>query len=212
MSKFAIIGISGLFPGSSTSEGFWDNLMEGKDLLGIANEEDFGANPDLFFHPDKGTVDKCYSTRGGYIRDFQFDPNGFQTPADKLKQLDKLYQWSLYVAKEALKESGYLKNEEALKKCGVILGNLSFPTGQSHKMMSEIYSQTTQEVLRDLLDDESLEIPAANHDFTNHNAIDVAPSKIVHEALGLGTTHYSCLLYTSPSPRDATLSRMPSSA
>ena len=27
-----------------------------------------------------------------------------------------------------------------------------------------------------------------------------------------GTTSYSCLLYTSPSPRDATLSRMPSSA
>ena len=26
------------------------------------------------------------------------------------------------------------------------------------------------------------------------------------------TRHYSCLLYTSPSPRDATLSRMPSSA
>ena len=25
-------------------------------------------------------------------------------------------------------------------------------------------------------------------------------------------SHYSCLLYTSPSPRDATLSRMPSSA
>ena len=29
---------------------------------------------------------------------------------------------------------------------------------------------------------------------------------------GLGTTILSCLLYTSPSPRDATLSRMPSSA
>ena len=27
-----------------------------------------------------------------------------------------------------------------------------------------------------------------------------------------GIWHYSCLLYTSPSPRDATLSRMPSSA
>ena len=26
------------------------------------------------------------------------------------------------------------------------------------------------------------------------------------------TRHYACLLYTSPSPRDATLSRMPSSA
>ena len=28
----------------------------------------------------------------------------------------------------------------------------------------------------------------------------------------LGTNLYNCLLYTSPSPRDATLSRMPSSA
>ena len=28
----------------------------------------------------------------------------------------------------------------------------------------------------------------------------------------LGFCHYICLLYTSPSPRDATLSRMPSSA
>ena len=27
-----------------------------------------------------------------------------------------------------------------------------------------------------------------------------------------GATHYSCLLYTSPSPRDGLLSRMPSSA
>ena len=27
-----------------------------------------------------------------------------------------------------------------------------------------------------------------------------------------GTVKYNCLLYTSPSPRDATLSRMPSSA
>ena len=28
----------------------------------------------------------------------------------------------------------------------------------------------------------------------------------------VGLFHQSCLLYTSPSPRDATLSRMPSSA
>ena len=43
----------------------------------------------------------------------------------------------------------------------------------------------------------------------------------IHDALadlftdlesGVGTLLYPCLLYTSPSPRDATLSRMPSSA
>ena len=37
--------------------------------------------------------------------------------------------------------------------------------------------------------------------------------KKIHELLiGQGDTSYTCLLYTSPSPRDATLSRMPSSA
>ena len=33
-----------------------------------------------------------------------------------------------------------------------------------------------------------------------------------HGQLGIGATSTICLLYTSPSPRDATLSRMPSSA
>ena len=41
----------------------------------------------------------------------------------------------------------------------------------------------------------------------------VAPAQDRSKAIGaLATTNQSCLLYTSPSPRDATLSRMPSSA
>ena len=46
----------------------------------------------------------------------------------------------------------------------------------------------------------------------------VADAKKVLDKHALGTAHnkvihlISCLLYTSPSPRDATLSRMPSSA
>ena len=36
--------------------------------------------------------------------------------------------------------------------------------------------------------------------------------KLLGEEQKLSSTWYTCLLYTSPSPRDATLSRMPSSA
>ena len=36
--------------------------------------------------------------------------------------------------------------------------------------------------------------------------------KLAEKLNCLGELDYSCLLYTSPSPRDATLSRMPSSA
>ena len=39
-----------------------------------------------------------------------------------------------------------------------------------------------------------------------------AIERIGTEGVRLGARYYNCLLYTSPSPRDATLSRMPSSA
>jgi acyl transferase domain-containing protein len=32
MEKIAIIGLSGLFPGSETSEQYWHNLIQEKDL------------------------------------------------------------------------------------------------------------------------------------------------------------------------------------
>ena len=39
-----------------------------------------------------------------------------------------------------------------------------------------------------------------------HRVVEVEPEEV------LGSRYKDCLLYTSPSPRDATLSRMPSSA
>ena len=41
---------------------------------------------------------------------------------------------------------------------------------------------------------------------------DVHPEDIESRSMGAGGEDLICLLYTSPSPRDATLSRMPSSA
>ena len=41
---------------------------------------------------------------------------------------------------------------------------------------------------------------------------DVRPFAFGEDDLSLMGDYYACLLYTSPSPRDATLSRMPSSA
>jgi len=70
--KIAIIGMSSLFPGSKTVQEFWNNLMDKKDLTGMATKEDFGADPALFYKKDKGTIDRCYSLRGGYIRDYNF--------------------------------------------------------------------------------------------------------------------------------------------
>ena len=47
--KIAIIGMSAIFPGSDTLEKFWDNLMQKRDLTGLANADDFGVDPKIFF-------------------------------------------------------------------------------------------------------------------------------------------------------------------
>ncbi len=191
MQKIAIISTSALFPGSSTPEEFWQNLMQEKDLTGHATEEDFGGKPDGWFQAEKGIEDRCYSLRGGYIRDFQFDPTGFELPADFLAKQDKLYQWSLYAAKEALRAGGYLDDKEKRAKCGLILGNLSFPTGSSHKLISEMYVDTMQSNLRELLDDSSLSVQTHKQANPENGVLDYTPSEMVSEALGLQDSHYA---------------------
>ena len=56
----------------------------------------------------------------------------------------------------------------------------------------------------------------SNKAIPNYNVMGVCKSaleaSVKYLARDLGTKGISCLLYTSPSPRDATLSRMPSSA
>ncbi len=140
--KIAIIGISGLFPDSKNMEELWENLINKKDVTTTATETDFGADTKHFFHPEKGKVDKCYSLKGGFIRDFEFAAEGYDLKEGLLERLDDIHKWSLYVAKEALKDSGYWRSEKEMKDCGLILGNLSFPTRKSHDDLSHFYTDS----------------------------------------------------------------------
>ena len=49
-------------------------------------------------------------------------------------------------------------------------------------------------------------------DFRNFKNLDGELQEILDNCMARKKAYYDCLLYTSPSPRDATLSRMPSSA
>lgn len=189
--KIAIIGLSGLFPGSATAEEFWENLMTEKNLIEWANANDFGVDPAIFYESGKGVVDKCYSLRGGYIRNFEFDPTGYELSSDFLQHQDKLYQWSLYVAKEALKDSGYYKNKAVLDRCGAILGNLSFPTGSSHKLLAPLYTQVTEQALQELFQYPAFKIPAYQGEQAQNEVLTYTPSEMITKGLGLGGIHYA---------------------
>lgn len=190
-SKIAIIGLSGLFPGSASSAEFWDNLVAQRDLTSMATAEDFGVDPALFYEDRKGVVDRCYSLRGGYVRGFEFDPEGYHLPVDFLEEQDKLFKWSLYVAREALRDSGYVNRPDLLERCGVILGNLSFPTKSSHRQLAGLYTQATEKALQELLDDSNLRVPNRQRPTPQGDVLAYTPSEMVAKGLGLQGGHYA---------------------
>lgn len=151
MEKIAIIGLACLFPDAQTPEQFWQNLIEEKDSTSLATAEQMGVDPAIFYDPVKGKADKTYYLQGGYIRGFSFDASGYYLPSEFLEGLDNLFKWPLHVAKGALQDSGYLGREAALTKCGVILGNLSFPTKASYQLLAPIYQQAIEPALQALL-------------------------------------------------------------
>lgn len=159
MSKIAVVGISTLFPGASTPAEFWRNLVENRDGTSDATSAQMGVDPELFFAADAQAKDKYYCMRGGYIGDAAVTPEQLGIGAEQFEGLDDLNKWSLYVAREALKDSGYSGETERLKRCGIILGNLSFPTKSSNQLFVPIYHQVLNKAIVELTGDESFVLP-----------------------------------------------------
>ncbi len=158
MEKIAVIGLSTLFPGSHTPRQYWQNLLDGADLRSTAGQAQMGVAPEAYHHPEKGRTDRYYCLRGGFITDFDLTPTGFDLAPGFVEQLDDLHQWSLHVAREALRDSGYLGNEAALARAGVVLGNLSFPTRLSNHLALPLYHGAVEANLRTLLGDETFHL------------------------------------------------------
>jgi acyl transferase domain-containing protein/3-hydroxymyristoyl/3-hydroxydecanoyl-(acyl carrier protein) dehydratase len=191
MENIAVVGIANLFPGSKAPQQFWQQLLEKQDCRSIATVDQMGVDP-AKYTGKKGDTDKFYCIDGGYIRDFAFDPSGFAIDADHLNQLDDLNQWALYVTQQALKDAGYW-GSDALAKCGVILGNLSFPTKSSNHLFMPLYHQVVDNALKQLLNpDFQLSSFTAPADVHPDNALVAGyPSALLAKAAGLGGSHFS---------------------
>ncbi|MEH2438286.1 MAG: PfaB family protein [Nostoc sp.] len=187
MEKIAIIALSCLFPDAKNPEEYWQNIVNQKDSTSSATVEEIGVDPTIFHNPVKGTPDKTYSLKGGYIRDFQFNPSEYNLPSDFVAGLDNTFKWSLYAAKQAIVQSGYWGNKTVLAKCGVILGNLSFPTKLSNQLLSPIYQKAITPAVRELLQYEDFDLAVSSTTKASlYNAmISGLPASIVAQALSL---------------------------
>ncbi|AFZ24741.1 beta-ketoacyl synthase [Cylindrospermum stagnale PCC 7417] len=195
MEKIAIIGLSCLFPDANNPEEFWQNLTEEKDSTSSVTDTEMGVDPAVFYEPNKGQPEKIYFQKGGFIRNFKFDASEYNLPTAFVQSLDNTFKWSLYAAKQAIKQSGYLGNQTVLSKCGVILGTLALPTKSSNQLFAPIYQQTIEPAISELLQDQDF------HLATSATASPVAPSNamisglpaaIVAQAFSLSGIHF-CL-------------------
>jgi PfaB family protein len=197
--KIAIIGYSCLYPDAKNPDEFWHNLIEQKNSISTITAEEIGVEPSIFYDSAKGNSDKFYSLKGAFIRDFKFDSKGYKLPSAFLDSLDNTFKWSLYVAQQALRDSGYLNKSEILAKCGVILGTLSLPTKYSNRLFAPIYQQILAPAVGELLQKE-FDLPSFANGTSTHNAmISGLPAAVIAQALSLSNIHF-CIDAACSSP------------
>jgi acyl transferase domain-containing protein/tryptophanase/acyl carrier protein/SAM-dependent methyltransferase len=113
----AIIGMGGRFAQSESLEDFWENLIQGKDLV----EEVSRWSPAECALP--GQRNQKYCGHGSFIDSIdQFDPAFFGISPEEAIWLDPQQRLFLEEAWKALEDAGYADRGAQEKRCGVYVG------------------------------------------------------------------------------------------
>lgn len=99
-SEIAVVGLSALFPGSTDGEGFWRDIVAGRDLIQEVPESHWLIKD--YYDPAPGGRDMTYATRGAFLTPIPFDPMEFALPPTHLSATDTSQLLSLVVAKRLL--------------------------------------------------------------------------------------------------------------
>ena len=143
MGRYAIVGMSCLFPGAGTPAEYWQNLLDGVDSRTEGSTRAFGHEP-AAREVDPDDPHRVYFTRGGFLGRYDFDPAGYLLPAQYLSTLDRVFHWSLHVARETLSDAGLAPGPAAARpvpdRIGVIFGNYPFPTPSSGHLAGAVWN------------------------------------------------------------------------
>ena len=99
----ALTGMAGRFPGADTVDAFWRNLVEGRESIRVASDEELqaaGVDPALIAHPD-------YVRAAGQVKDPEFfDAGFFGFSAREAEIIDPQQRVFLECAWSALEDAG----------------------------------------------------------------------------------------------------------
>ena len=119
----AIVGMASMFPGSTTADDFWSNVVAG--VNSVTEVPSTRWNVDRYYDPDAVTVQagrKTPSKWGGFLGEVGFDALSYGIPPNALAAIEPIQLLSLSVASQALADAGYATREFDRSRCSVVFG------------------------------------------------------------------------------------------
>ncbi|MCO4770462.1 MAG: acyltransferase domain-containing protein, partial [Deltaproteobacteria bacterium] len=117
----AVVGVSALFPGSTDGDGFWRDILAGKDLISDVPTSHW--LPEDYYDADPSAPDKTYARRGGFLEKVDFDALGWGVPPSIIPATDTSQLLALIVAERVLRDAtreGFETSDRS--RTSVILG------------------------------------------------------------------------------------------
>ncbi len=132
----AIVGMAGIFPGAANLQEFWANIVNARDCTGPIPRGRWPLNSSELFDPRVANPDTVYSTRGGFVGDFPWNPSSLKLDPELLDTLDPLHRLALYAARHAWGSAQTAALDHG--RVGVILGHIVLPTETSTEFSRQI--------------------------------------------------------------------------
>ena len=126
----AIVGAGAIMPDAANVPAFWENVKNGRYSITEVDRDRW--DPALYFDPDHSAPDKTYSTIGGWVRDYVWDPMKWRlgVPPRVIDAMDDAQKWAIACTREALEDYGFPKRPLNTDRTAVILGNAM--AGEKH--------------------------------------------------------------------------------
>jgi len=117
----AIVGVGALFPGSTTTVGFWGDIVAGRDRITEVPATHWRLED--YFDPDPAVPDKIYSRRGAFLPAIDFSPLHFGIPPASLPAIDSVQLLALEIAERVITDiASRAFSRVDRDRIGVILG------------------------------------------------------------------------------------------
>ncbi|MFO7886523.1 MAG: beta-ketoacyl synthase N-terminal-like domain-containing protein, partial [Desulfobacteraceae bacterium] len=138
MEKIAVVGVSCLFPDADGFDAFSANIMDKKEAIDDVPRHRWILPPDAIVS-EFNQPDRACSKRAGLVKEFSFDPYGFNIDKDIVSGLDPLHKMVLHTGRNAALPCPITRKIK--ERTGVILASISLPTDTASKAAWEILLQ-----------------------------------------------------------------------